>query len=92
MSELSFKEQEVIAEILGMTELRPTQTTDDKRLQYNQYYKTFDYWCSKFPKGFENVPEMKLIIDNIVENKKDTSPLEELQKLNITDDGETTFN
>jgi hypothetical protein len=54
---------------------------DWNKLQYNETYKSFDYWQNKFPPGFEYLPGFDSIIRNIVNNAK--SPYEEMM-LRIT--------
>lgn len=64
------------------------------KIQYNAFYKTFDYWADKFPSGFLNLPGSDKIINHMKDNA--ISPLEELNKRsnnnisinNIDDDDE----
>lgn len=66
------------------------------KIQYNAFYKTFDYWADKFPTGFLNLPGSEKIINHIKDNA--ITPLEELNKRsnnnishnNIDDDQEFT--
>jgi len=48
------------------------------KIQYNAFYKTFDYWADKFPSGFLNLPGSDKIINHMKDNA--ISPLEELNK------------
>ena len=47
------------------------------KLQYNDYYKSFEFVASKFPKGWESFPNFDLVINDIANNIKLT-PLEEI--------------
>ena len=49
---------------------------DIYKVAYNLRYKTTEYWQSKFPEGFENIPGFDKIIDKIAEDA--ISPLEEI--------------
>lgn len=53
---------------------------DFNKIAYNLRYKSTDYWLSKFPPGFENLPGANKIIEKIAE--KALSPLEELNLIN----------
>lgn len=64
--ELTFNQQLVIDEELIA------------KIQYNAFYKTFDYWADKFPSGFLNLPGSDKIINHMKDNA--ISPLEELNK------------
>ena len=52
------------------------QEFDIYKVAYNLRYKTTEYWQSKFPEGFENIPGFDKIIDKIAEDA--ISPLEEI--------------
>ena len=60
---------------------------DMYKLAYNLRYKTTEYWESKFPDGYQNIPGFDKIIEKITEEA--ISPLEEislkqeLTKINI---------
>ena len=60
---------------------------DIYKLAYNLRYKTTEYWESKFPDGYQNIPGFDKIIEKITEES--LSPLEEislkqeLTKINI---------
>ena len=49
---------------------------DIYKVAYNLRYKTTEYWESKFPEGFENIPGFDRIIEKIAEDA--ISPLEEI--------------
>ena len=59
---------------------------DEKCIMYNQLYKSFDYYENKFPEGFENIPGFNLIIDKIVDNSQNNSPLQEILSKQINRD------
>jgi hypothetical protein len=72
------KEKEIVEEMLSMKELKPKYKIDEDKLKYNEYYKSLDFWKKKFPKSYENIPEMKLVIENIRDSYNST-PLEEME-------------
>ena len=49
---------------------------DMYKLAYNLRYKTTEYWESKFPDGYQNIPGFDKIIEKITEEA--LSPLEEI--------------
>ena len=56
---------------------------DYSKLQYNNRYHSFDYYASKFPKGFSEDPLFIPIIEHIAEQAKikNISPLDELNNI-----------
>ena len=61
-------------------------TIDNKieisKLQYNSFYRSYDFYASKYPKGMvENLPGFDKVLDYIVELKKDTTPIKELEEI-----------
>jgi hypothetical protein len=81
--EITEKEKEIINDILGIT--RPENEFYEK---YNKYYNSYDFWKTKFPKGYDRIPEMNLVIKKIKENNINNSPLKEIEersKINIDD-------
>jgi hypothetical protein len=77
-SEISEIESEIINEILSMKQIQPRLNFDPKKLRYNDYYRSHEFWASKFPKGYDKIPHMNLIISDIC-NKNDKSPLDEMK-------------
>jgi hypothetical protein len=51
---------------------------DWSKVQYNSFYKSFEFHKSKYPEGFENIPGFDKIIINECHNAK--TPLEEITK------------
>ena len=56
---------------------------DYSKLQYNSRYHTFEFFSSKFPKGFSEDPLFIPIIEHMAEQAKikNISPLEELNNI-----------
>ena len=54
----------------------PSQEIDVYKIAYNLRYKTTEYWESKFPDGYQNIPGFDKIIEKIAEEA--ISPLEEI--------------
>ena len=57
---------------------QPQQEIDWSKVAYNTFYKTPEYFLSKFPPGFENLPGADKIIDEMIIQAK--SPLEEMRE------------
>ena len=53
-----------------------TREIDIYKVAYNLRYKTTEYWESKFPDGYQNIPGFDKIIEKIAEEA--ISPLEEI--------------
>ena len=53
-----------------------SQEFDIYKVAYNLRYKTTEYWESKFPNGYQNIPGFDKIIEKIAEEA--LSPLEEI--------------
>ena len=56
--------------------LNQSPAIDIYKLAYNLRYKTTEYWESKFPDGYQNIPGFDKIIEKITEEA--LSPLEEI--------------
>jgi hypothetical protein len=56
--------------------INQTNEIDMYKLAYNLRYKTTEYWESKFPDGYQNIPGFDKIIEKITEEA--ISPLEEI--------------
>ena len=53
-----------------------SQEFDIYKVAYNLRYKTTEYWKSKFPNGYQNIPGFDKIIEKIAEEA--LTPLEEI--------------
>lgn len=53
---------------------------DLTKVQYNNLYKSYDFYENKFPPGFENIPGFEKIIKSIAEMNIENSPLQEYEK------------
>jgi hypothetical protein len=76
INNISDLEIDVINELLGV---KPQIGVDSKKIAYD-YYRTYDFWKSKFPKGWEYIPGFENVIKSIYEQNKDNSPLDEIRK------------
>ena len=56
--------------------LTTTNEVDIERLQYNVFYRQYEFWQSKFPDGHQSIPGFEKVIDHIAKNSK--SPLDEI--------------
>jgi len=52
------------------------ESIDWVKIKYNTFYKSPEFYESKFPEGFKSIPGFDKIIDEIVVNGK--TPLEEI--------------
>ena len=58
---------------------------DMNKIQYNNYYQTYQFFESKFPKGYDNIIGFSDVIENMATNAKlkNLNPLDEINYLNI---------
>jgi hypothetical protein len=67
--------------------LRQNDEIDWRKVRYNTFFKSHEFFENKFPE-FNNFPAFNKIIEQIVEKNQDNSPLKEMhersEKLNIT--------
>ena len=59
--------------------LKPDEEIDWQKVRYNTFFKSNDFYESKFPAEFENLPGFDKVIDLIVEKNKDNTPLKEIE-------------
>jgi len=57
------------------------QQIDWEKVRYNAFYKSPDFFESKFPVGFNKLPGFDKIIESMIANSK--TPLEEIEDLQI---------
>ena len=58
--------------------LNPPSTLDMSKLQYQSFYRTFEYASSKFPEGFKATEFLHPIIEASISNE---SPLEQMEAI-----------
>ena len=58
---------------------------DISKIQYNNYYQSYEFFESKFPKGYDNIIGLSDVIENMATNAKlkNINPLDEINYLSI---------
>ena len=58
---------------------------DFNKIQYNNYYQSYEFFESKFPKGYDNIVGFSDVIENMATNAKlkNINPLDEINNLSI---------
>ena len=58
---------------------------DMNKIQYNNYYQSYEFFQSKFPKGYDNIIGFSDIIEDMSKNAKlkNLNPLDEINYLSI---------
>jgi len=58
---------------------------DMNKIQYNNYYQSYDFFESKFPKGYDNIIGFSDVIENMATNakRKNLNSLDEINYLSI---------
>jgi len=54
---------------------------DMNKIQYNNYYQSYEFFQSKFPKGYDNIIGFSNVIENMA--IKNINPLDEINYLSI---------
>ena len=69
---------------------------DWRKVQYNNYYQSYDFAASKFPDGYDSIPGFEKVIESCIPK---ITPLEEmlsrsnnLESNNILENGQSTSN
>ena len=71
----------ILPDELNYTNNKNFEGIDVAKLQYNAFYKSYDFYLNKFPKGLDNLPGFNKVIESIVEKNADNSPLKEITEL-----------
>ena len=58
---------------------------DVNKIQYNNYYQSYEFFESKFSKGYDNIIGFSDVIENMATNAKlkNLNPLDEINYLSI---------
>lgn len=58
---------------------------DISKIQYNNYYQSYEFFESKFPRGYDNIIGFSDVIENMAINAKlkNINPLDEINNLII---------
>jgi len=58
---------------------------DMNKIQYNNYYQSYEFFESKFPKGYDNIIGFSDVIESMATNAKlkNINPLDEINYLSI---------
>ena len=66
--------------------LEQNNNIDIEKLKYNAFYRSYEFYESKFPNGYQSIPGFEKIIENIAKtaDEEDRTPLKEiLERQNI---------
>lgn len=69
----------ILPDELNYTNEKHFEGLDVAKLQYNAFYRSYDFYLNKFPKGMENLPGFEKVIEYIQEINADNSPLKEIE-------------
>ena len=58
---------------------------DISKIQYNNYYQSYEFFERKFPRGYDNIIGFSDVIENMATNAKlkNLNPLDEINYLSI---------
>ena len=80
LKDLDQLNQGILPDSLNFSLKPKTEHIDYQKIQYNAFYKTFEYWSNKFPEGHQSIPGFDKIIHSLAENA--ITPLQYLNQLN----------
>ena len=62
-----------------------SMSIDINKIQYNNYYQLYEFFQSKFPKGYDNIIGFSDVIENAATNAKlkNINPFDEFNYLSI---------
>jgi len=61
--------------------IKENDPIDISKIQYNAFYRNYEFYQNKFPDGLKNLPGFNDYINYVVESKKNITPLQELESL-----------
>jgi hypothetical protein len=70
----------ILPDALNYTGEKQFEGVDIAKLQYNAFYRSYDYYLNKFPKGFDGLLGFDKVIESIQEKNADNSPLKEIEE------------
>jgi hypothetical protein len=61
---------------------KPENIVDLEKLLYNSFYRSYEYYESKFPKGYENIPGFDKVIESMLTHtiSNDLTPLKAIEQ------------
>jgi hypothetical protein len=71
----------ILPDALNYTNEKKFEGVDVAKLKYNAFYRSYDYYLNKFPKGFDGLPGFDKVIESIQQQNADNTPLKEIEKL-----------
>ena len=73
-------EKGILPNELNFSVEQQNNSIDFEKLKYNAFYRSYEFYESKFPKGYENIPGFNKIIENIAlqAEEENKTPLKEI--------------
>lgn len=73
----------ILPDELNFSIKRDNVELDINKIKYNSFYRSYEFYESKFPKGYDSIIGFDKIIDSIVLKAQETkkTPLDELDEL-----------
>ncbi len=61
---------------------KPDNTVDLNKLLYNSFYRSYEFYESKFPKGYDNIPGFDKVIESMLTHtiEHDLTPLKAIEQ------------
>ena len=60
--------------------LQKDYTIDLNKIKYNAFYRSYEFYESKFPKGYESIAGFDKIIEHIAIQNESKTPLDEIEE------------
>jgi hypothetical protein len=74
----------ILPDCLNYTNEKKFDGVDIAKLQYNAFYRSYDFYLHKFPKGFDGLPGFDKVIESIQKQNENNSPLKEIEEIKST--------
>lgn len=72
--------QGILPNELNYNNIQNSDGIDVQKIQYNAFYRTYEFYEKKFPPGHEGIPGFNKIIEHIRDLNINNSPLKEIQE------------
>lgn len=73
----------ILPDELNYTNEKKFEGVDVAKLQYNAFYRSYDFYLNKFPQGFDNLPGFSKVVEHIQEKNAVNTPLKEIEKKSV---------
>jgi hypothetical protein len=70
----------ILPDALNYTNEKKFEGVDVAKLKYNAFYRSYNFYLDKFPKGFDGLLGFEKVIESIQQQNADNTPLKEIEE------------